>query len=77
MVVLKNIIKNNDYLECDIFPEDSKLPGHIVISDEEIIAYSLPDGYEYCLNHVRHAFKRLKEEINKNQFDNSISVIWC
>ena len=32
MVRLKNIKKSDGTIECDIYPEDSTLPGHVVVS---------------------------------------------
>ena len=32
MVRLKNIKKSDSTIECDIYPEDSTLPGHVVVS---------------------------------------------
>lgn len=50
MVRLKNIKKSDSTIECDIYPEDSTLPGHVVVSikTEEIINCELPQNYEWC-----------------------------
>ena len=42
MVRLKNIKKSDGTIECDIYPEDSTLPGHVVVSikTEEIIKFT-------------------------------------
>ena len=55
MVRLKNLEKSNITVECDIIPEDSKQLGHIVVNLDsgELENYSLPEGYEWCRNHVQ------------------------
>ncbi len=32
MVKLKNIVKNNNMIQCDIYPEDSKEKGFITVN---------------------------------------------
>ena len=67
MIILKNITINNGFIECDIFPEDSKESGYIKINSKtgEIENYSLPLGFEYCVNHIHKAkdylIKHIKE----------------
>ena len=57
MIKLKNMKIENNIIECDIFPEDSKENGYIKVDTESgvIENYSLPVGFEYCKNHVYKA----------------------
>ena len=57
MVKLKNIVIDKDLAKCDIFPEDSLKNGHVEVDliKNKIISSSLPEGYEWCTNHVQHA----------------------
>lgn len=70
MILLKNIKINNDIVECDMFPENSKESGHMKLNlkNGEIENYSLPTGFEYCKNHVYKAgnylIKHIKEIIS-------------
>ncbi len=79
MVKLRNIKKNNGLIECDIYPEDCKLNGHIVvdITSKELKEFSLPEGYEWCRNHVTHAKSQLVNLVSKNTFLNEYTVMWC
>lgn len=80
MVKLKNIKKSNNTIECDIYPEDSAFPGHIIVSikTEEILSCKLPQGYEWCLNHASHARWKLMEMLNNNEeITEEILVMWC
>lgn len=57
MIKLKNIETDNVFVFCDIYPEDSVKKGYIKINiaNGEIESYLLPEGYEYCDNHIEHA----------------------
>ena len=56
MVRLENIRINGNIAECDLYPEDSKIPGTLKVNIKtEETEYSLPDGYEYCKSHAAHA----------------------
>ena len=79
MVRLKNIKKSDSTIECDIYPEDSTLPGHVVVSikTEEIINCELPQNYEWCENHASHARWKLIEMLKNNEkFPEERLVMW-
>ena len=78
MVRLKNIMKSSSFIECDIIPEDSSQSGHIVVDfiSEEIKESSLPDGYEWCRNHVTHAKNKLIELSTKENIPDEKLVMW-
>lgn len=78
MVRLKNLKKNNITVECDIIPEDSTKYGHIVVNlkSGELEKYSLPVGYEWCLNHVHHAKRKLLELAKKEALPDEYKVMW-
>lgn len=78
MVKLKNLKRNDHIGECDIFPEDSLRAGHIVIDldREELQEYSLPDGYEWCVNHVHHAAKGLADLLREGKMPEEYLMMW-
>lgn len=78
MVKLKNIKKNNMLIECDIVPEDSTEYGHVTVAidTEELKSYSLPNGYEWCRNHVSHAQTALLEMVNSGIIPDEKLVKW-
>jgi hypothetical protein len=78
MVRLKNIVTNGIFLECDIFPEDSKEPGLLKVDRENgnMVSYKLPKGYEYCLNHVYHARRALFDLYKKNDVTEEKTIMW-
>lgn len=78
MVKLINIKKSGNVIECDIIPEDSKSTGHLIvdIDKEKIIKCSLPNGYEWCTNHVSHAFDNLLELASKEELPDSWLIMW-
>lgn len=63
MVKLKNIKIDGNTVKCDIFPEDSEERGllEVDISENKIINYVLPTGYEWCENHLAHAKRYIVE----------------
>lgn len=78
MVKLVNLKKNSATAECDILPEDSAQSGHIVIdlASGELKEFSLPEGYEWCRNHVNHAKKKLLELIKESILPKEYLVMW-
>ena len=78
MVRLNNIKKNGNIIQCDIFPEDSNIPGYIVvnINTETVREYELPKGYEWCNNHMNHAMRTLIEISNEKELPKERLVMW-
>ena len=79
MVKLKNIKRiDSRVAECDIYPEDSKESGHIVVDyiENSLIRYTLPKGYEWYTNHVSHAQWVLVEMMNENNPATERLVMW-
>lgn len=77
MVKLKNLKKNNDTILCDVFPEDSVNSGTLVVNTSgNVIDYSLPDGYEWCINHIYHAARKIRELVNNGTLPSEITVMW-
>ncbi|WP_334160370.1 hypothetical protein [Muricomes intestini] len=78
MVRLKNLEKSNITVECDIIPEDSKQLGHIVVNLDsgELENYSLPEGYEWCRNHVHHAQMALYELAKEKNMPDEKLLMW-
>lgn len=78
MVKLRNIKKNNNIYECDIWPEDSNNSGHIVVNTDtcKIEECTLPLGYEWCQNHVNHVKRVLVEMSQSKDIPNEKLVMW-
>lgn len=57
MIELKNIKIDGNIVKCEIYPEDSRISGHIEVDvlQNKIINSALPNGYEWCKNHLEHA----------------------
>lgn len=78
MLKLKNIKRNSAVIECDIFPEDSKQSGHIIVDIDSggLQEYSLPDGYEWCRNHINHAQTELLKLLSEKKIPNEKLIMW-
>lgn len=77
MIRLKNIQKNDDFIICEIYPEDSKTPGKIAINIAEGAAtYYLPEGYEWCTNHVSHAKRALLSMNETGKIEKEKTIMW-
>lgn len=77
MVKLRNLEKIDSTVRCDIFPEDSLIPGMVIAdSDGRIIKYELPAGYEWCENHVYHAAYAIKKMFAEGSFPKERNVAW-
>lgn len=77
MLKLKNIVKNENTVTCDFYPEDSKTPGSLTYDiHNRTITYTLPKGYEWCRNHVAHAQFALREVAESDE-DYKDSMICC
>lgn len=78
MVRLKNIEIDGNEIKCDIYPEDSKLAGHVVINEEKgtVSRYDLPKGYEWCINHVNHAKQKLLAMDKSKDAPKELLAMW-
>lgn len=78
MVRLKNIERNSNIIECDIIPEDSIESGHVSvqIDSKKIENFSLPNGYEWCRNHVEHARMALLKLVQEDNIPNEKLIMW-
>ncbi len=78
MVTLKNIRRNNDIIECDFYPEDSTLPGHMIVNLDsgDITSVSLPEGYENTFSYTVHAHNGLVELSKKEKLPEQWLVMW-
>ena len=78
MIKLRNIKKNNNVLECDIFPEDCKDKGHLIIeiNSEKVVTCELPEGYEWCTNHIAHAKYKLLEMAKDGFIPKEKLIMW-
>lgn len=78
MVRLKNLRRNSATIECDIYPEDSKHSGQVIVDLDSgaVLGYSLPEGYEWCRNHVNHAKTALIELSKMEHLPTDYLVKW-
>lgn len=78
MVRLRNLKKSDEIGECDIIPEDSKQAGHITVNlnSEKLEEFSLPEGYEWCENHVYHAARNLVTLLKGDDIPEEYLVMW-
>lgn len=78
MVRLKNLKRNNDLVECDLYIEDSNDPQHFVINVETkaIVEFSAPKDYEHCENHVAHAKRKIIELASQSELPSEYAVMW-
>lgn len=77
MIILKNIVTYDEFVKCDIYPEDSQEAGFIEINfqNEEIMNFSLPLGYEWCKSHIQHVKNYILK--NKDNLPKEKLLIWC
>lgn len=78
MIKLKNIVKDDNIISCDIFPEDSVSCGSLFydIVENSVKSYELPAGYEWCKKHIVHAKNALREMVDSNQIQKEKLIMW-
>lgn len=78
MIKLKNIMIDENLVRCDIYPENSVMPGYVVVdyNTKELKEYKLPSGFEWCKNHVYHAMKKMIEVASEKKDLKECTVMW-
>ena len=78
MIRLTNIRVENDIINCDVFPEDSVKSGVIKIDvNNNTVSAVLPEGYEWCKNHVNRAKEFLTKSYASNlELPKEKTIIW-
>jgi hypothetical protein len=78
MIRLKNIVRSSADISCDFYPEDSVVAGNMSVNMETgNVEYLLPAGYEWCMNHVHHAKKKLLEIAGSNkEYPKELIIKW-
>ena len=78
MIKLRDIRRINNIISCRILPEDATSFGSLVVdvSNHSIMAYDLPDGYKWCINHVHHAAEALYRMDSTNIITTEKNVTW-
>ena len=63
MVLMKNIKRDGNIIQCNFFPNCSAEPGFLSVdlTTEKVIEGSLPKGYEHCTKHAHQTLRRLLE----------------
>lgn len=65
-------------IECDFYPEDSVLPGHMVVnlSSGDVANVFLPEGYENTFSYTVHTHNGLMELSQKEELPEKWIVMW-
>lgn len=76
--MIKNIKKNNDRIKCCIIPEDCREEGYLSVNlkSQEIENCELPEGYEWCTNHISHARRELLKMVKRDNIPNDKLIMW-
>lgn len=70
-------VKNNNKIKCDIYPEDSKIAGWLIVdTNSERTEYELPSGYEWCKGHITHARKALIQMNASQKLPKEKLIMW-
>lgn len=85
MIRLKNlVIDEYGNIVADIYPEDAENPGKISISKNKMLDFSLPEQYEWCKRHIRHAekyivdnFDEVVKKIMNDEIKTELLIMWC
>lgn len=80
MIKLKNIVIDNNIAKSEIIPEDSIVSGNIEIdlSENKILDFVLPKGYEWCKKHLEYAKNYLIEaSMLKDGIPKEKTIMWC
>lgn len=77
MIVLRNIVKENDIIEADYYPENGKTFGHIKVDlkTEEVISCIRAEGYE-AGSGVAHALNALLKMSDLEEMPKEKTVMW-
>ena len=61
-----------------LFRKNSKQAGHITVNlnSEKLEEFSLPEGYEWCENHVYHAARNLVTLLKGDDIPEEYLVMW-
>jgi len=78
MIRIKNIVKHNAILKCDVFIEDALTPveASYDLSDGRFKHGPLPEGYEYCEIHMAYAKESLKTMSDGSAPLSEKTVMW-
>ena len=78
MIKLKNIAKNDNFVHCNIIPEDSASEGTLLfdINEDKVKEYKLPTGYEWCRNHIAHAESAIRKMIAADSLTKEQTIAW-
>ena len=76
MRISKNIKINNCYAEADFFPEDTKIPGHIIVDLQSEEIFFIRDVQKYEFMYPGHAIKKLIQMAKENDTRTECIVMW-
>lgn len=78
MIVLKNITRTNSCIVCDAYVEDCKQAVHLSFDESKLVlgSYTLPNDYEWCINHIMHAKKYLVSIAGKPIESQTHTIMW-
>lgn len=77
MLVLRNIVKTEDTIESEYYPENKNVFGHIKIdiNSKRIVSLKKAKGYEYSSGPL-HAKNELLKMVNLEDMPKERVVIW-
>lgn len=86
MVILKNLIKNNSYIECDYFPEGKNRCGHIkydyinkkLIENECVKMEGRESYFFYAVQLLKRIStkRQFSEEFSSGKFREEYEAFW-
>ena len=78
MIKLTNIRISENQILCYAYVEDCNQPIELAldISSKELAEYTLPAGYEWCVNHIRYARRYLISLIGLTELPTEKTIMW-
>ena len=78
MVELKEIVKNNNMIDCDAYVEDCTDAIHLSysVSEDKFSDYVLPKGYLWCDMHIAHAKRYIESLVGKAKIPSKKLIMW-
>ena len=78
MIRLTEIARNNGYITCVAYIEDSITGVDLSFdeSKEEFGNYNMPEGYEWCVSHINHVKKYFSSLIGKRIEVTDKTIMW-
>ena len=76
MVKLRNILRNDNAIKCDVFVEDSLSPVFLSVTENTSEFGVLPKGYEWCISHINAAIRYLRSLLSVDSYPAEHNIYW-